>query len=224
MPVLQAQEQLLRRGAPVSGVTGGYVRHRDRMVQESVFQDLRDILIACRWLAGTTSRPVRDPYNGDAWGPVTTTDADTLPLLEGNPLVLIDYFPEAEGGSVTGEPETGQTALNTFALDNGSRIASAMRELGNPTAEYVTYRFNMAFFAASDAVAQAVFGDIGDRFRGRLVRPDFVELWDYNSASELPVVRMDVGKFSFTSNEDQTIAPYEVHLYFGELELEDEVD
>lgn len=205
-------------------VTGGYVRHRDRMVQESVFQDLRDTLIACRWLAGTTSRPVRDPYNAGAWGQVTTTPDQTLALLESNPVVLIDYFPEAEEGSVTGEPETGQTALNTFALDTGSRIDSAMRELGNPTAEYVTYRFNMAFFAASDAVAQAVFADLADRYRGRLVRPDFIELWDYNSTSELPVVRMDVGRFAFTSNEDQNIAPYEVHLYFGELELEDEVD
>jgi hypothetical protein len=206
-------------------VTGGYVRHRDRMVQESVFQDLRDTLIACRWLAGTTAQPVRDPYNANAWGIVTTTSDQTLALLEDNPLILIDYFPGAEEeGAATGDPASGQTALNTFALDNGSRIDSNARELGNPTAEYVTYRFNMAFFAASDAVAQAVFSDIADRFRGRLVRPDFIELWDYNSTSDLPVVRMDVGSFSFTSNEDQNIAPYEVHLYFGELHLEDEVD
>jgi len=206
------------------GVTGGYVRHRDRMVQESVFDDLRDTLIACRWLAGTTARPIRDPYNDDAWGIVTTDTSQTLPLLEDDPVVLIDYFPEAEGGSVTGEPETGQTALNTFALDNGSRIDSAPRELGNPTAESVTYRFNMAFFAASDAVAQAVLGDLADRYRGRLIRPDSVELWDYNSAADEPVVRMSVEKYAFTSNEDQNIAPYEVHLYFAELELEDDVD
>jgi len=207
-----------------TGVTGGYVRHRDRMVQESVFDDLRDTLIACRWLAGTTAHPVRDLYNNDAWGVITTAPDQTLPLLEGNPMVLIDYFPEAEGESVTGEAETGQTALNTLALDNGSRIASGPRELGNPTAEYVTYRFNMAFFAASDAVAQAVFGDLADRYRGRLVRPDAIELWNYNSPAEEPVVRMSVERFEFTSNTDQSIAAHEVHLYFAELEVDDEVD
>lgn len=207
-----------------TGVTGGYVRHRDRMVQESVFQDLRDTLIACRWLAGTTAHPVWDPYNANTWGIVTTDSSETLPLLEDNPMVLIDYFPEAEGESVTGEPETGQTALNTFALDNGSRIDSEPRELGNPTAEYVTYRFNMAFFAASDAVAQAVLGDLADRYRGRLIRPDSIALWNYNSPATDPVVRMDIDRFAFTSNQDQNIAPHEVHLYFAELEIQDEVD
>lgn len=205
-------------------VTGGYVRHRDRMIQESVFQDLQDTLIACRWMPGTTSRPVVDPDTG-AWGLVTTAPSQTLALLEDNPLVLIDYFPEAEGGAVAGDPESGQTALNTFALDNGTRIASDPRELGNPTAEYITYRFNMAFYASSDAVAQAVFGDLADRYRGRLVRGDVIELWDFNTSSSLPVVLMGVDSFQFTSNADGTLAvPNEVHLYFGELVIEDEVD
>lgn len=205
-------------------VTGGYVRHRDRMVQESVFEDVRDTLIACRWLAGTTARPVSDPYNPSTWGVVTTTEEQTLPLLEGDPVVLIDYFPEAEGGSVAGEPETGQTALNTLALDNGTRIESIPRELGNPTAELVLYRFNLAFYASSDGVAQALLGDLADRYKGRLVRPDVIELWNYNSASPLPVVRMDVESYSFTQNTDPNIAPQEVHLYFAELQIQDDVD
>lgn len=202
-----------------------YVRHRDRMVQQSVFEDLTNTLIACRWLAGTTSQPVIDPYNqGDGYRPVVTAPADTLPLLEGNPVVLIDYFPEAEGGSVAGEPSTGQTALNTLALDNGTRIDSAPMELGNPSGEFVTYRFNMAFYASSDAVAQALLNDLADRYRGRVVRPDVIDLWDYNSEATTPVVAMSVESFQYTSNTDQSIAPNEVHLYFAELVIEDAVD
>lgn len=205
-------------------VTGGYVRHRDRMIQESVYQDLRDTLIACRWMTGTTSREVWDPYNANAWGNVTTVTNELLPLLEDDEIVLIDYFPEAEGGSVAGEPDTGKTEPNTFALDNGTRVASAPVELGNNSAELITYRFNMAFYATSDGVAQAVLGDLADRYRGRLVRPEVIELWDFNSAATDPVVRMGVEAYSFTQNTDQQIAPHEVHLYFAELEIEDQVD
>lgn len=205
-------------------VTGGYVRHRDRMIQESVYEDLRDTLIACRWMPGVTSRPVFDPYSSNAWGVVTTDETELLPLLEGNPVELIDYFPEAEGGSVTGEPDTGKTAPNTLALDNGTRIGSAPVELGNPTAEVVTYRFNLAFYAISDGVAQAVLGDLADRYKGRLVRSEVIELWNFNSDATDPVVRMGVESYSFTQNTDQSIATHEVHLYFAELEIEDEVD
>lgn len=208
----------------MSMTTGGYVRHRDRMIQESVFQDLRDTLIACRWMAGTTSQAVNDPYNDNAWGLVTTEAEQTLALLEGNPLILIDYFPEAFAVSVTGDPQSGQVPLNTIALDNGSRIDSYPREMGNSTAEYVGYRFNIAFYAASDGLAQAVFGDLADRYRGRLVRGDEISLWNYNSESQYPVVQMMVENFLFMPNIDTTVAPPDVHLFFGELTIEDEVD
>lgn len=206
------------------GVTGGYVRHRDRMVQQSVYEDLRDTLIACRWLAGTTSHPVGDPYNNGAWGTVTTQPGQTLPLLEGNPINLIDYFPEAEGQAQAGVPDTAKTPLNTLALDNGTPGESGPLELGNPVSEWVRWRFNLAFYATSDGVAQAVLGDLRDRYRGRLARPDMVELWDFNSAATDPVVRMGVENFTYVANTDQAIAPHQVHLYFGELILEDEVD
>ena len=206
-----------------TGVTGGYVRHRDRMIQESVFQDVRDTLIACRWLAGTTAHRVVDPNDpGAGWHQVTTAPGDVLPLLEGNPVVLIDYFPEAEGSAVAGEPSTGKTALNTLAIDAGTRGNSVPRELGS-NAELVTYVFNMAFYASSDGVALAVLNDLVDRYKGRLVRDDTVELWNYNSSSVLPVNRLDVESFQYTVNT-QAISPHEVHLYFGELTLTDDVD
>lgn len=206
------------------GVTGGYVRHRDRMIQESVFEDLKDTLITCRWMAGTTARPVRHPTTG-VWGLVTTAADQTLGMLDSTPINLIDYFPEAEGSSVAGDPASGKTPDNTLALDNGTRIESEPREMGNRTAETVLYRFSMAFFAASDGMAQALLGDLADRYRGRAVRDDIVELWNYNDLSAtLPVVRMSVESFQFTSAADQEVAPVELKLYFAELMLEDEVD
>lgn len=205
------------------GITGGYVRHRDRMIQESVFQDVRDTLIACRWLDGTTAQPVWNPQSG-VWEVVTTAPEDILPLLEGGPVHLIDYFPEAEGSDVVGEPEAAKVALNTLALDSGTRSGNAPMELGNRSAEYVLYRFNMALYASSDAVAQALMNDLADRYKGRLVRPDFIDLWDFNSTSTEPVVRMSAETFTYVANDDRSIQPHEVHLYFGELILEDQVD
>ena len=35
---------------------------------------------------------------------------------------------------------------------------------------------------------------------------------------------MSVESFSYLANEDLSIQPYQVHLYFGELILEDQVD
>jgi hypothetical protein len=125
---------------------------------------------------------------------------------------------------VAGSPELGKTPPNTLALDNGARLDSEPRELGNDTAEDVLYRFSMAFYAASDAVAQALLGDLADRYKGRRVRDDHIELWDYNRNDPLPVVRMSVENFSFTSAADQEVAPYELKLFFAELLVEDEVD
>lgn len=209
--------------ATQTGVTGGYVRHRDRMVQESVFEDVQDTLIACRWMAGTTARPVNDPYNPGTYAVVTTTADQVLPLADGYPVNLIDYFPETEGDALAGEPATGKTLPNTMAIDQGIRGESVPRELGSQ-AEMVPYTFTMAFFATSDAVAMAVLNDLRDRFRGRLVRGEAVALWDYNGDLSAPVNYMDVESFNYRMNAGDTVAPHEVHLYFAELLLVDDVD
>lgn len=205
--------------------TGGYVRHRDRMIQESVFEDLRDTLIACRWLGGTTVRPVWDPYNPtQPAAPLTTDYNNTFKLLERDPIELIDYFPETEDieRGFIGNTFASKTAPNTFALDNGTMGDAVQRELGS-NAQHVPYTFNMAFFATSDAVAQAVFNDLRDRYAGRIVRDDSIALWDYNAGGELPVVQMDVEKFSYRLNTELA-TPTNIHLYFGELLVLDEVD
>lgn len=216
-------------------ITGGYVRHRDRMIQESVFQDVRDTLIACGWMPGTTSRTVKnvtDPTlgyglmetlaegvspNGDPW------KQSMLPLLQSQPVVLIDFFPESEDStSVAGRPVSSRTAPNTLAIDSGTRGETVPRELGS-NAEIIEYQFSLAFYAISDGVALAVLNDLVDRYLGRLVRPDFVELWDYNSESSLPVNCMDVESFRYTMNAEAVTGP-EVHLYFGQLVITDDVD
>ena len=201
---------------------GGYVRHRDRMVQESVFQDLRDTLIACNWLAGTTSEPVQDPAD-DTWGIKVVAEADTLALLEGHPIVLIDYVPETEDDEgATVDDDSNGTALNTFAMSNGEPGDPTLLELGS-NAEIQPYVFHFAFYAVSDAVALAVMNDLRDRYRSRLVRPDTIDLFDYNATPPALVVRMDVEEFRYAFNAE-AVAPHEVHLYFGELSLSDYVD
>jgi hypothetical protein len=97
--------------------------------------------------------------------------------------------------------------------------------MGSNSAELVPYSFLMAFYANSDATAQALLNDLADRYRGRLARPDFIDLWDYNTPSDtLPVSRMSVEAFTYAVNTDRQLASHEVHLYFAELSLEDEVD
>lgn len=194
-----------------------FIRHRDRMVQESVFQDLRDTFIACRWMAGTTSRPVRNPALpvGSPREVVTTLDTDVYPLLEGSPLNLIDYFPEAEG---TADPATA-TPLNTFAMDNGSPGDPTWVELGSDMMEQ-PYVFNFAFYAVSDAVAMSVMNDLRDRYLGRIVDGDGIDLHDYLTDPNMVVTRMDVESFRH-SRDVERVAPNEVHLYFAELRLTD---
>jgi hypothetical protein len=205
----------------VTTVTGGYVRHRDRMIQESVFEDLSDTLIACRWMTGTTKRPVIDPYGLTAEPAiVTTTSGEVLKLAEGNPINLIDFFPEAEE-----DDADHKTQPNTFACDGGRQAAPGEPlELGS-RALVVPYLFSMAFYAVSDGVAQAVLNDLRDRYQGFLVNGDYVPLYNYNAPSfdddTPPVLNMDCVSFLYNQNSDASVAPWEPHLYFAELRLED---
>lgn len=195
---------------------GGFVRHRDRMVQESVYQDIKDTLIACRWMTGTTSVEVIDP-NDPGFGPkiVTTTEDQVMKLAKDAPLILIDYFPQSEQDGTKTEP-------NTFALDNGTADDMIPMEMGSNACEQV-YTFTMAFWANSDAVGLAVMNDLRDRYSGRLVRNETLCLWDYNNVSATPVCYMDVDRFIYNQNTD-AVGPGDVHLFFAQLSLTDYVD
>lgn len=202
---------------------GGYVRHRNRMVSTSVYEDVRDVLIACRWMAGTTSHEVDDPNNPGSWAVITTAEEDVLPLLEGHPVNLIDAFPESKGQNVAGEPETGKTPPNTLAVDSPLPGEVQPRELGS-TAQLIPYTFLMMFFGTSDAVAQALLSDLSDRYAGRLCRNAVIGLWDFNQDDPTLVVQMDVENFIYKPNSGETATPSDVFLWFAELDLIDDVD
>jgi hypothetical protein len=208
------------------------------MVQESVFQDLQDTLIACRWMSGTTTRPVVSPYDpSSGWQIVTTTADQVLPLTgrreDGSKaeVVLIDYFPEAgrndDSENPAGEQESRKTELNTLAVDTGQPQDPEDVELGSNMI-WQPYVFTLAFYASSDAVALALMNDLRDRYQGRIVSDDHLDLFNFNDPSydpdaSSPVVRMECDFFRYQQNAD-TVTPWEVHLYFAELGITDVVD
>lgn len=193
-----------------------YIRHRARMVQESVFQDLKDTLITCRWMPGTTGKMVTPPGSSSE-SLVTTASNHIFPLAEGKPVILLDYFPEEQGEA------QGPTAPNTFALDNGRVGDSEQREMGSNALEQ-PYIFNMAFWAVSDAVADAVFSDLKDRYEGRIVRNESIALYDWVETPDGdPVVYMEIESFRF-ARDLENAAPAEVHLFYAELSIVDFID
>lgn len=196
-----------------------YIRHRARMVQESVFEDLANTLIACRWMVGTTSRsvfPAEGPIGAAPAAAITTTSGDVYPLAQDHPVQLLDYFPEAQGEI------TGATPLNTMAMDNGRPGEATQLELGSNTLEQ-PYVFNLAFYAVSDAVADAVLSDLKDRYEGRLVNHEVIELYDYNVTPDAAVAYMEIDGFRYTRDTDN-VSPAEVHLFFAELQITDIVE
>ena len=206
--------------------TGGYVRHRDRMVQESVYEDLRDTLIACRWMTGTTTREVVDPSDpGAGYQILTTAEPDLLKLADGAEVKIIDYFPEA-GGNNDANGESRKTEPNTLAMDTGVAGDPEYIELGSNMQEQ-PYTFTFAFYATSDGAALALMNDLRDRYLGRIVTDDHLNLFNFNDpaydVNTLPVYRMEIDSFRYSQNAEQ-VTPWEVHLYFGELILTDVVD
>lgn len=213
--------------------TGGYVRHRNRMIQESVFEDLKNTLIACRWMPGTTTRAVFSPdAPQDGLQVITVTEGQVLKLVgkreDGTPAVIvpIDYFPESSGNDDE-NGESRKTELNTLAIDAGEPQEPQFIELGSNMQEQQVV-FNMAFYASSDAVALAVFNDLRDRYAGRIVSGDYLDLYNYNDpdfdATTPPVVRMEIDGFRYTRNSDEQVNTWETNLYFAELVLTDIID
>lgn len=204
-----------------------YVRHRDRMVKQSVQEDLVNTLIACRWIPGTTTRAVVSPYNpGAGKVVVTTTQAQVLKLVGANPIELIDYFPEATTveAARAGDPDSGKTKPNTLATDDGQAGDPVPLELGSTLAE-IPYRFTFAFWAASVGIAQALLNDLRDRYRGLIVNTDAIALYDFNVDPDAPVVAMPVESFSYVaSGEDDLEGTYEATLFYAQLQITDQVD
>lgn len=167
-----------------------YIRHRSRMVRQSVFDDAERVLTDTDWLGPTP-----------------------LALLENPPISLIDYFPE--DALQMGE----KVAVNTLALDEGRPQELYEYELGGLLAQ--EYIFTFAFLAESDAVAQALFADLHDRYMG-LSEPPYISLYNYLEATPTEVVRLEVDMFRYDKAPEQ-IAPGR-ELYLAEMTLTDYLD
>lgn len=192
-----------------------YVRHRSRMVQMSIIQDLSDTLVACRWMAGTTSRPVTPPGESSA-RIVTTTSDQIFALTGGHAVTLLDYFPQTLGED---NPADG-TDPNTFAVDTGQAGDETPLELGSNTVEQ-PYLFNLAFYAVSDAMATAVMGDLKDRYAGRIVAPEAIMLHDFLADEDIGY--MDVDSFRYARDLDSA-GLADAHITFAELTVVDLIE
>jgi len=214
-----------------------YVRHRSRQVRQSVYRDAKHTLSTRRDYAGRLSDdPDVDTHlDGSpkvyAW--LDSSEDHIMPLLGENPLTFIDYFPE--GGFAAYE----KIALNTLALDNGRSEEEYQFEMGGMMAQEWT--FNFAINASTDAVAQALFQDLNDRYVGRITMPpqqelidnlesgddepkpfssDRVGLYNYAASTPIPITRMEVESFRFAKLPDEEVAPG-VQLFFAELVITD---
>lgn len=189
-----------------------YIRHRVRMVHESVIEDLVNTLIACRWLEGTTTRAVNNPANS-TYEVVTTIADDVFALVADDPITVINYFPD---------PASGPPEPNTLAVDLPRPADTEEVECGSGM-EYQPYQFSMAFYASSDAAAVAIMSDLQDRYAGRIVNGEAVALFDYLTDSVTPVVYMEVEAFRH-ARDVESVTVSEIHLHFGELDIVDVVD
>lgn len=171
-----------------------YIRHRPRMVRESVFQDLKSVLGELGWLDG---------YPTPVMAMLTV------------PIELTDYFP------VEAIYQGEDVDLNTLAIDQGTPNEPQYAELGSNVREQL-YIFNFAFFAENDGIALSLFSDLSDRYKG--VGPysfsrESVSLFDYNAATPTPVVEMDVVSFEVAKSPEQP-APGRL-LWFAQLVVSD---
>jgi hypothetical protein len=70
--------------------------------------------------------------------------------------------------------------------------------------------------------------DLRDRYLGRLVSDDHVDLYDYNQSgfndTSPPVCRMEVDSFNYELDANDKATPADVHLYFASLQILDYVD
>lgn len=188
-----------------------YLRHRDRMIRESVFEDLQNTLIACQWMPGTTTRAVRNVNTG-VREVVTTAPTQVLAMLN-YPIQLIEFFPEAN------ETQQGKVPTNTLAMDVGRRGDSVALELGS-SSMVTEHSFNFAFYAEDDGLALAIFNDLRDRYNGNIVEGDGVNLYNFLADPPRLVSRMEVDLFRY-ARDAESISPAEVHLYFAELTITD---
>lgn len=185
-----------------------YIRHRVRMIQESILDDLKNTLIACRWVAGTTSLPVNNPETL-AYEVVTTTEDETFGMIR-TPIQVVDVFPE----------DAESARVNTIAVGPGERGEDSLVEMGNGQLREQPYTFSIALFLESDALAQAILSDLQDRYAGRIVNGESIPLINFNDDPDTPVAYLEVETFRFA--RDASMAGSSAgELFFAEINIVD---
>lgn len=184
-----------------------YIRHRPRMVRQSVLEDLRATLIQLDWVPDDPNWKPGDPY-----------DADQFLGMLSSPVVVEDYFP------VEAVYQGEAVEVNTLSIDQGTPQEPVYVEMGGEDRAQ-DYVFNFAFFAENDAVALALFSDLTDRYKGLLRYPDgsrayeSIALFNYLAATPNEVVRMEVTSFEVAKSPQQP-APGRL-LWFAQLVITD---
>lgn len=130
------------------------------------------------------------------------------------PVTVVEFYPEFA------IYEQDKVRYNTVALDQGDPGDLEEFELGGKFSR--DYRFNMAFYAESDGIGASLFSDLGDRYLGLTDSP-YIGLYNFNAATPTLIVRLEVMGFQYT-RAPADVAPYEHHLFFGELTVRDYVD
>jgi hypothetical protein len=111
--------------------------------------------------------------------------------------------------------------INTLVMDNGDPGVMQEYELGGLLTRM--YRMNFAFYAQDDETGIAVFSDLTDRYQGLTDSP-YISLLNYNAVGDPPLItRMEVDSFQYVK-ASLDVAPYEHHLWFGELIVRDFID
>lgn len=110
--------------------------------------------------------------------------------------------------------------INTIALDDGEPFSMEEYETGGMYSRL--YRMNFAFYAQDNDTGMSVLMDLADRYEG-LTNIPYVPLYNYATTPSTLVVQMEVQSFQYT-RAPLDAAPYDHHLFFGELILKDFVD
>lgn len=130
------------------------------------------------------------------------------------PVTTVEFYPEFA------IYEQDKVRFNTLAVDQGDPGDLQEFELGGKFSR--DYRYNMALYAESDGIGASLFSDLGDRYQGLTDSP-FIGLYNFNAATPTLIVRMEVMSFQYV-RAPADVAPYEHHLFFGELIVRDYVD
>lgn len=151
-----------------------YIRHRPRMIRESMYEDLKNVLDELGWMG-----------------------EDYMGMLGDDPVILTDYFP------VDAVYQGEDVEVNTLAVDQGTQSEPQYVEMGSDNREQM-HLFNFAFFAKNDGIALSLFSDLTDHYKGVAPgATESLPLFNYNEDPTTHVVDMEVLSFEVAKSPEQ---------------------